>query len=159
MGIVSRELFHRRFAPGWTSEILCGALLVGLTAGLAAVAVARPPPSAAAAASPATGVSPGALLRRAVTAIGRGEDQLAENLLAAVAERHPIVADYADLLRMRLLVESERFDEAIELARYAIELDPYSPVVRFERRAHRVVVASQQLLRALVAEPLREGCR
>ena len=56
---------------------------------------------------------PGAALRTGVAAMDRGEPFLAEALLAAVAARHPIVADHADLLRMRLRVETARYRDAI----------------------------------------------
>jgi len=49
---------------------------------------------------------PGASLRAAVEAIATGDRERADGLLRAVAERHPIIADYADLLRMRLHVDA-----------------------------------------------------
>jgi soluble lytic murein transglycosylase len=56
---------------------------------------------------------PGRSLRAAVDALGRGESELADSLLRAVSERHPIVADHADLLRMRLRVESGDAEGAV----------------------------------------------
>ncbi len=58
---------------------------------------------------------PGLALRAAVAALDRGEPQLADALLRAVAERHPVIADHAELLRMRLRVESGDLDGAIAL--------------------------------------------
>jgi peptidoglycan lytic transglycosylase len=57
---------------------------------------------------------PGAALRAGVEAMQRGEPFLAEALLAAVAARHPVVADHADLLRMQLRVDTGRYRDAIE---------------------------------------------
>ena len=58
---------------------------------------------------------PGMALRAALSAQARGETERAERLLAAVHERAPLVADYADLLRMRLLVASQRWADAAAL--------------------------------------------
>lgn len=58
---------------------------------------------------------PGRALRAALGAMSDGERVLAEALLAACAERHPIVADYADLLRMRLRVESGDYADAVAM--------------------------------------------
>ena len=58
---------------------------------------------------------PGPALRAAVTAMNEGERLLADALLGAIGERHPLIADHADLLRMRLRVQSRRFDDAIAL--------------------------------------------
>ena len=52
-------------------------------------------------------------LRRAVAAMEAGDTDDAQERLIEVAARHPIVADHADLLRMRLLVESGRAAEAL----------------------------------------------
>ncbi len=57
----------------------------------------------------------GPLLRRAVAALQAGDGPRAEMLLAEVARSHPLVADHADLLRMRLRVESGRLDAAIAM--------------------------------------------
>ena len=61
---------------------------------------------------------PGPALRAAVTALERGEAQLADALLAAVAEQHALIADHADLLRLELRVESGRHAEAIALGKH-----------------------------------------
>jgi soluble lytic murein transglycosylase len=58
---------------------------------------------------------PGAALRHAVESIEAGETERAERLLAVLAERHPAVADYADLYRLRLYVLTGRYPEAIAL--------------------------------------------
>ena len=94
--------------------------LVGLAAGLAAVSVARPPPGDAAASGRLKGAfdSPSSLLRQAVAALERGESLRAEALLVVLAERHPIVADYADLMRLRLLVASKRHDDAVAMGEH-----------------------------------------
>jgi tetratricopeptide (TPR) repeat protein len=90
----------------------------GLLAGVAAAAVtplrALDTLDATVLCEPSTG-RPGGLLRKAVDALERGETRRAESQLVALAEGHPIVADYADLLRMRLLVDSGRHDEAIAM--------------------------------------------
>lgn len=64
---------------------------------------------------PVAGVlaEPGRALRTAVEALERGDSQLADALLRATAERHPILADHADLLRMRLRVEGGDAEGAI----------------------------------------------
>ncbi len=56
---------------------------------------------------------PGQALRRAIAAQDAGYARRAEALFAGLATRHPVIADHADLLRMRLLVETRRYDDAI----------------------------------------------
>jgi len=51
-------------------------------------------------------------LRRAVEALERGEAAQAEQLLREVAANHPVVADHADLLRMRLAVDQGDLESA-----------------------------------------------
>ena len=58
---------------------------------------------------------PGAALRVARDALDRREFRSAEALLEAIANRHPLIADYADFLRMRARVESGRSDAAIAM--------------------------------------------
>jgi soluble lytic murein transglycosylase len=58
---------------------------------------------------------PGAALQLAQTALAGRDLPLAEMLLEAVADRHPVIADHADLLRMRARVEFGKSDEAIEM--------------------------------------------
>jgi soluble lytic murein transglycosylase len=59
---------------------------------------------------------PGAALRHARDSVRAGETARAERLLSAIALQHPVVADVADLERMRLYVLTGRNDEAIALA-------------------------------------------
>jgi len=58
---------------------------------------------------------PGIALRMAREALERREFRPAEALLEAIASRHPLIADHADLLRMRARVESGRSDAAIAM--------------------------------------------
>jgi soluble lytic murein transglycosylase len=82
--------------------------LAGLVAALAAGAAPGVFP-----ADPEIGMQgPAEGLRLARQALEEGDAQRAEQLAARVAREHPIVADYADRLRMRLLVDGERFAEA-----------------------------------------------
>jgi soluble lytic murein transglycosylase len=58
---------------------------------------------------------PGAALRVAREALEGRAFRSAEPLLEAIAKRHPLIADHADLLRMRARVESGRSDAAIAM--------------------------------------------
>ena len=58
---------------------------------------------------------PGIALRVAREALEQREFRPAEALLEAIASRHPLIADHADLLRMRARVESGRSDAAIAM--------------------------------------------
>jgi soluble lytic murein transglycosylase len=58
---------------------------------------------------------PGRALKAAVDALARGETLLADTLLAAIAVRHAEVADYCDLLRLRLRVDAGHHEDAVEL--------------------------------------------
>jgi tetratricopeptide (TPR) repeat protein len=58
---------------------------------------------------------PGAALRVAVESLEAGRAVLAEALLAAIAKRHRVIADHADLLRMQLRIDTQRYGEAIAL--------------------------------------------
>ncbi len=58
---------------------------------------------------------PGVALRVAREALERRDFRPAEALLEAIANRHPLIADHADLLRMRARVESGRSDAAIAM--------------------------------------------
>jgi soluble lytic murein transglycosylase len=73
------------------------------------------PPPLAGAFSDALLSRPGAALRAARALAAAGDVAPAESLLGAVAERHPLIADYAEWLRLRILVESERWSEAAEI--------------------------------------------
>jgi soluble lytic murein transglycosylase len=75
----------------------------------------RVEPAAAAAASDALPLRPGAALRAAIEAQARGETDRAEQLLAELRAREPLVGDYADLLRMRMRVAAERWEAAVAL--------------------------------------------
>lgn len=114
MGMASSALMRR--AWGGAAGIALAGALVGLAAGLAAVAVARPAPDPALSGLPEANVSaPARLLRQALGTIERGDSERAEELLATLAKAHPIVADYANLLRMRLLVDTGKYPAAIAL--------------------------------------------
>ena len=102
-----------RGAFGWVVRTAWGGILV---AGLAAVAVARQTPDPIVASRPEVS-APARLLRQAQQATVAGQVERAEALLATLAKQHPIVADYADLLRMRLLVDAGKNPEAIALRR------------------------------------------
>jgi soluble lytic murein transglycosylase len=56
---------------------------------------------------------PGRALRAGVDALERGEGLLADSLLAAVAAKHAVIADHADLLRMRLRTDAGRSHDAV----------------------------------------------
>ncbi len=58
---------------------------------------------------------PGAALRTARELAAEGEVRQAEALLTRVAERHPLIADYAEWLRLRILVEDKRWREAADI--------------------------------------------
>jgi soluble lytic murein transglycosylase len=59
--------------------------------------------------------SPGVALRAALAALEADDRSLADDRLEAVAGRYAVVADYADLLRLRLRVVSGAFEETIAL--------------------------------------------
>jgi tetratricopeptide (TPR) repeat protein len=110
-----------RHAPGRLRRASAGLMLLGLLAGVAAAAVAPLRALDAIEASALFEISPGRpgdLLRKAVDALERGETRRAESQLVALAEGAPIVADYADLLRAQLLVDSGRHDEAIAMRQH-----------------------------------------
>ena len=96
-----------------------GLIGLALLALLVGSAPPRPGPSAASVALDGIDTAllerPGAALGHAVESIDAGETQRAERLLVALAERHPVVADYADLQRLRLYVLTGRYQEAIAL--------------------------------------------
>jgi soluble lytic murein transglycosylase len=71
---------------------------------------------------------PAASLRRARAAWERGDRPRAEWLLEELAERHPIIADYADWMRVQLLAEQGRDAEAAELAQRALASYVDSPL-------------------------------
>jgi len=85
--------------------------------------------------------APGPALRRAVAAIEAGDLARAEAWIAEIAARHPIIADYADLLQMRLLVESGRFEEAVARVEPRVRPESSARIERFELlgRAHEAL--------------------
>ncbi len=86
------------------AALAAGAWLVGANEPIADV-----PPAPHAGASG----DPGRALRAAVEALESGDRERAGVLLRLVAERHPIIADHADLLHMRLLVDAGDPEAAI----------------------------------------------
>ncbi len=58
-------------------------------------------------------VDPGRALHAAIAARDAGDRPRAEALLLEVAQRYPIVADHADLLRMRIYVDASQPDRAV----------------------------------------------
>ncbi len=77
---------------------------------------------------PATGRGAGEELRAAIDARDAGELEMAEARLALVAEQHPIIADYADTLRIEIALQRRRFLLAERLASSAIERHANSPI-------------------------------
>jgi soluble lytic murein transglycosylase len=101
------------------------ALLAGSPAPGAEVAWTGPPEGTAAwrlsqklLARPATALAAG------VEAWERGNRRRADWLLGAVAERYPLIADHADAMRARVLLELGRSDAAVTVARAALEAHP-----------------------------------
>ena len=85
----------------------------GLLLGIGVAAAASEIPQLAPGAPAPLQGAPGPMLRRALQALEAGDAARAEPLLVEIARAHPIVADHADLLRMRLLVDSGRLDDAL----------------------------------------------
>ena len=108
MGTSGREL-RGECGPdraAWRGHTRWAALgLAGLTLGLALAAG----PGRHAAATPDAA---GPALRAAVEAWQEGELALADEQLRGVSVRYPLVADHADLLRMRIAIESGDFERA-----------------------------------------------
>ncbi|MFQ5418607.1 MAG: hypothetical protein ACE5FL_16385, partial [Myxococcota bacterium] len=99
-------------------------------AGSALAAVEIAPPAAQPAPvvfSESLGFDAGAALRAAMQAAASGDRSLAEERLLAVAAQAPVVADYADLERMRLRVAAGAYAEAIALGQNWAH--PESPLV------------------------------
>jgi soluble lytic murein transglycosylase len=96
----TRERRGRRFA------------LAALLAGTSLLGANQPATEAATALPELVSADPGRSLRAAVDAVEHGDRERAEALLRAVADRHPIIADHADLLRMRLLVGAGETEQA-----------------------------------------------
>jgi len=102
---------------GWRrgiADLRSWAVLIVVLSATAATSVERTPPLENAI-SPELLERPGAALRAAREALDRRDFRLAEKLLEAIADRHLLIADHADLLRMRARVESGRTDAALAM--------------------------------------------
>ncbi|MBW2313422.1 MAG: transglycosylase SLT domain-containing protein [Deltaproteobacteria bacterium] len=73
-------------------------------------------------------VAPGAALRAAVEAMEAGDEANALALLEGVAVSHPVVADYADRLRIETLARGDDPAATAEAARLAVARHPKSPL-------------------------------
>jgi soluble lytic murein transglycosylase len=71
---------------------------------------------------------PGVALREALAAEARGDLATAEAGFAAVARAHPIVADHAELLRVRVLLAADRARDAASVAESALAAHRASPL-------------------------------
>jgi soluble lytic murein transglycosylase len=71
---------------------------------------------------------PGRALRAALEARADGETERADAILSAVAERHPIIADHAELQRLRLWLAAEAPGRAIEIGLQAVGTLQDSPL-------------------------------
>ncbi len=91
----------RRACLGW--------LAASLAAAAGDAGAARGPVSVAALLE----LPPGELLRHALEARDAGEWERAEGLLEGLSARHALIADHADLLRLRLLLASGRAAEVV----------------------------------------------
>jgi soluble lytic murein transglycosylase len=105
MGMAGKGSLRGRFA----------AWLAAAWLGVGALLPATAPPASGPEADDGIPRGPGAELRRALEARAAGDAERAEALLAALREREPLVADYADLLRMRMRVEAQRWTDAVSL--------------------------------------------
>lgn len=90
---------------------------------------------------------PGIALRDALGAEARGDLEAAEAGLAAVSRAHPIVADHADLLRLRVLLAAGRARDAARVAESALAVHRESPL------AERFLASLGDAQRALGDEP------
>jgi soluble lytic murein transglycosylase len=104
MGIAGKVALGR--GRRWAAALACvGVVLLPVRfAPLAFAAGPEAPPRRA-----------GAALRAAVAAQAAGDAERAEALLVELRSREPLVADYCDLLRMRMRVAAERWDDAVAL--------------------------------------------
>jgi predicted negative regulator of RcsB-dependent stress response len=124
MGVTRGELRERRERAGAGSprgagperRWWLGAFVAALSAGVATASIDLAPENTAIDLSKAHQGSPGADLRAAVAALEAADRSLADGRLEALADRYPIVADYADLLRLRLRVDSGANADAITLS-------------------------------------------
>lgn len=93
-----------------------GGALALLLLVFAAARASEVPRDAVVPAIAADATGPGSLLRAADRAIAAGAFAEAETLLRSLAGQHPVVADYADLERLRLFGRTDRPAEALALA-------------------------------------------
>jgi len=122
---------------GWSGALRC--VLLALS-GLAVFAMPSPIDGAGAARrSPPEGSTdwirvqgllrdPATLLRTARSAWKQGDHRRAEWLLEQLARHHAIIADYADWMRVQVLIELGRDEQAAELASQALTSYPDSPL-------------------------------
>ncbi len=78
---------------------------------------------------------PARALRAAVTALEQREFALAEWLLFHAAERFPLIADHADLMRVGVFLAGGKPWQAAQLAEHALQRHPSSPLRSFLFRA------------------------
>jgi len=111
----TRTVAHGVLRSGITDLRLLAVLIVALPA-IAATTIEHASTSPfESAISPDLLEHPGAALRVAREALEERDFRSAEKLLEAIANQHPLIADHADLLRMRARVESGRSDTAIAM--------------------------------------------
>jgi soluble lytic murein transglycosylase len=72
--------------------------------------------------------NPAATLRSAVKASERGDFETAERLLLETARRHPVIADHADLLRIRSLLARGNTTAGAAAILEALQAHPSSPL-------------------------------
>jgi soluble lytic murein transglycosylase len=119
-GAIRCEAAHatRPRGGGCSPRSWLGVVALALVAGAAGASIELAPDDAATGQFEATGAQqgmPGAALRAALEASAAGDRSLASDRLEALAARYPIIADYADLFRLRLLVDSGANADAIAL--------------------------------------------
>ncbi len=106
MGIAGKGVFGR--GPRRAGALVClGLVLLAMRA--AALASAADPEAPA--------YRPGLVLRAAVVAQAAGDAEGADRLLERLSAREPLVADYCDLLRMRMRVAAGRWEDAVALGK------------------------------------------
>ena len=119
----------------------------------AAGALARPEPSDTPAGlgpvDEALLAQPGYALRHALASLEAGEPERSERLLIAIAARHPVIADYADLERLRLYALTGRRDEALALGEaWAHGSSPLGAAVHAEVGRTRAARGEEEAARA-----------
>lgn len=134
---------------GLHGSSLAAAMAVFVAAG----ALARPEPSEAPGVldpvDEALLARPGLALRHALASIEAGEPDRGERLLVAIAARHPVIADYADLERLRLYALTGRGDEALALGEaWAHGASPLGADVHAEVGRTRAARGEEQAARA-----------